>query len=82
MLKPHLEKVLTGNHLSMNEASEALNIIMDGQATSAQIAGLLIALKQKGETAEEIGKRILQAVGDFTGQTKRADDMTLIILHV
>ncbi len=54
MLKPHLEKVLAGNHLSMNEASDALNIIMDGQATSAQIAGLLIALKQKGETAEEV----------------------------
>ena len=34
------------------------------------------------ETAEVIGKRILQAVQNFTGQTKRADDMTLIILHV
>lgn len=54
MLKPYLEKVLTGEHLSTNEASEALNIIMDGHATSVQIAGLLIALKQKGETAEEV----------------------------
>lgn len=54
MLKPYLEKVLTGNHLSMSEASEALDVIMDGQATSAQIAGLLIALKQKGETADEV----------------------------
>lgn len=54
MLKPYLEKVLAGDHLSMAEASEALNIIMDGRATSAQIAGLLIALKQKGETADEV----------------------------
>lgn len=54
MLRPYLEKALTGDNLSMNEASEALDIIMDGQATSAQIAGLLIALKQKGETADEV----------------------------
>ncbi|MDH3891566.1 MAG: anthranilate phosphoribosyltransferase [candidate division Zixibacteria bacterium] len=54
MLKPHLQKVLTGAHLSMHEASQALDTIMDGQATPAQIAGLLIALKQKGETADEV----------------------------
>ena len=65
MLIPYIKKVLTGAHLSKNEASEALNIIMDGHATSAQIAGLIIALKQKGETAEEVA-------GFVTTMRKRA----------
>ncbi len=54
MLKPHLQKLLAGESLSMTEASEAMDIIMGGQATSAQIAHLLVALKQKGETADEV----------------------------
>jgi len=54
MLKPHLQKLLAGESLSMTEASEAMDIIMGGQATPAQIAGLLVALKQKGETADEV----------------------------
>lgn len=41
-------------NLSFDEALAAMNSIMDGEATDAQIAGFLISLKMKGETAEEI----------------------------
>ncbi len=54
MIKPFLQKVLTGENLTFDEATQALDLIMEGQATPAQIAGLLIALKQKGETASEV----------------------------
>ena len=54
MLKPHLQKLLAGESLSMPEASEAMDIIMGGKATPTQIGGLLVALKQKGETADEV----------------------------
>jgi len=54
MLKPYIAKVLQGQDLSTEEAKEAMDIIMTGQATPAQIGGYLIALRIKGETVEEI----------------------------
>lgn len=54
MLKPYIAKVLQGQDLSAKEAKEAMDIIMTGQATPAQIGGYLVALRIKGETVEEI----------------------------
>lgn len=53
-MKTHIEKCLSGEHLTVEEASIALNTIMTGQATDSQIAGLLIALRAKGETIDEL----------------------------
>jgi anthranilate phosphoribosyltransferase len=53
-MKIHIEKCLAGEHLTVEEASSALSTIMTGQATDAQIAGLLIALRAKGETVDEL----------------------------
>ncbi len=53
-MKQYIEKCLAGEHLSVDEASAAVETIIDGQATDAQIAGLLIALRAKGETADEL----------------------------
>ena len=47
-------KVLGGEDLTENEARGALDFIMDGEATAAQTAGFLVALKAKGETPVEI----------------------------
>ena len=47
-------RVLDGHDLTRDEAREAMNTIMRGEATQAQIAGFLIALRAKGETADEI----------------------------
>ncbi|MGB9791031.1 MAG: bifunctional anthranilate synthase component II/anthranilate phosphoribosyltransferase [Thermacetogeniaceae bacterium] len=49
-----IEKVVNRYHLSEEEAEEAMGLIMSGQATPAQIASLLTALRLKGETVEEI----------------------------
>jgi anthranilate phosphoribosyltransferase len=54
MLKPYLAEVLAGNDLSASQAEEAMEIIMTGQATPAQIGGFLVALRMKGETVNEI----------------------------
>src|SRR5207244_10059375 len=40
--------------LSREEARTVMGSIMSGEATPAQIAGFLIALRAKGETADEI----------------------------
>jgi len=53
-LKPLLNRVADGHALNQTEASEAFNIIMSGEATTAQIAGFLMALRVRGETVDEI----------------------------
>ncbi|GGA23118.1 anthranilate phosphoribosyltransferase [Paenibacillus physcomitrellae] len=49
-----LAKVVGGSDLSRDEARELMNLIMEGEATPAQIGGLLAALRFKGETVQEI----------------------------
>jgi len=49
-----LQAVLDKQNLSRSEMRDVMRIIMSGEATSAQIAGFLIALRCKGETVEEI----------------------------
>jgi anthranilate phosphoribosyltransferase len=49
-----LDAVASGRDLTTEQASEVLAVIMSGDAEEAQIAGLLIGLRTKGETQEEI----------------------------
>jgi anthranilate phosphoribosyltransferase len=49
-----LARLLDGHDLSRDEAREVMGEIMSGDATPAQIGGFLIALRLKGETADEI----------------------------
>jgi anthranilate phosphoribosyltransferase len=53
-LKPHIAKVASGSALSFEEAREAFDIIMSGDATPGQIGGFLMALRVRGETVDEI----------------------------
>jgi anthranilate phosphoribosyltransferase len=54
MLKPYIAKALSRTNLSSDEAEAAMNLIMTGQATQAQIGAYLVALRMKGETVDEI----------------------------
>lgn len=49
-----LDSLVTGNDLSVGESTWAMQQVMAGEATSAQLAGLLVALRIKGETVDEI----------------------------
>jgi anthranilate phosphoribosyltransferase len=53
-MKNKLEKIIAGQDLSFEESKESMGYIMDGTANQAEIAAWLIALKMKGETAEEV----------------------------
>ncbi|TPM96554.1 anthranilate phosphoribosyltransferase [Mesorhizobium sp. B2-1-3A] len=53
-LKTHIAKVAGGSALSFEEAREAFDIIMSGDATPGQIGGFLMALRVRGETVSEI----------------------------
>ncbi|MCF6093379.1 anthranilate phosphoribosyltransferase [Microaerobacter geothermalis] len=53
-MKSYLEKVICGNRLNREEAREVMEKIMNGEATSAQIASMLTALRIMGESVDEI----------------------------
>ncbi len=53
-LKPIIAKAADGKPLTRDEAKAAFNIMMSGDATPSQIAGLLMALRVRGETVDEI----------------------------
>jgi anthranilate phosphoribosyltransferase len=52
-MKTYIKKISEGENLTIKEAEDAITKIFT-EATDAQIAGLLMALKMKGETPEEI----------------------------
>jgi anthranilate phosphoribosyltransferase len=54
MIKKTLKILVEGNNLTEPQARKAMDIIMEGKATAAQIASFLTALRMKGEAVEEI----------------------------
>jgi anthranilate phosphoribosyltransferase len=54
MIQAAIQSLLDGHDLTRAEAREVMGEIMAGEATSAQIGGFLVALRVKGETADEI----------------------------
>src|SRR2546421_2341399 len=53
-LKSIIGKVATGATLSRDEAAHAFDRMMSGDATPSQMGGLLMALRVRGETVDEI----------------------------
>lgn len=58
-----LNELIAGNHLTADQAGAAMSTILAGDATPAQIAGFVVALRAKGETAQELAA-MLGAVMD------------------
>ena len=54
MILPALHKIIGGEDLTRQEAESAMEDILSGRATDAQIGGLLTALRVRGETVEEL----------------------------
>ena len=80
LLKPYIAKSVNLTDLTAEEAQEAMNIIMTGQATPAQIGAYLVALRMKGETIAEItgSVRAMRANGvkvKLAGSNERVYDI-------
>ena len=54
MIQQALQRLLDGHDLTRDETREVMGEIMAGEATPAQIGGFLVALRAKGESADEI----------------------------
>ncbi|MCA8926810.1 MAG: anthranilate phosphoribosyltransferase [Alphaproteobacteria bacterium] len=61
--KPLIAKVADRHPLAEEEARQAFEIMMSGEATPAQIGGFLMALRVRGETVEELtgAARVMRA---------------------
>lgn len=55
MIKEYIQKVISKEHLSFSESYKIMNEIMSGGVNNSHIAALLVALKCKGEHANEVG---------------------------
>ena len=68
MIRKMIAKVTEGESLTEEETRKVISEIMEGKATSAQIASFLTALRMKGETVEEItgcAKEMLNRASSF-----------------
>jgi anthranilate phosphoribosyltransferase len=77
-----LNELIAGNHLTAVQSSAVMSTILTGDATPAQIAGFAVALRAKGETAEELAG-MLGAVMDAAAivpltDTERADCVDVV----
>jgi anthranilate phosphoribosyltransferase len=70
-----IQSLLDGHDLSRARAREVMGQIMRGDATPAQIAGFLVALRLKGETADEIAGCAEAMREHALGVRPRRDDL-------
>ncbi len=54
MIQQALQQLMAGDHLGRGQMAEVMREVVAGTATPAQVGALLMALRLKGETAEEI----------------------------
>ncbi len=54
LLTRAIDRVASGNDLSLEQAADVLGEIMSGNVSEVQIAAFLIALRTKGETVQEL----------------------------
>src|SRR5579884_3037094 len=53
-LLPFLHRVAAGEHLTPEDARQAMSVLLEGEASEPLVAAFLVALKMKGETADEL----------------------------
>ena len=58
MLQPYINKLTSNHNLTEEEMYAAMDLIMNGKISDAQLAAFIVALKMKGETVEEISAAV------------------------
>lgn len=54
MVRDLLNRLIEGESLGTDEAAELMGRMMDDELTPVQLAGIMVALRSKGETADEV----------------------------
>ena len=76
--KALIAKVATGATLSREEAAGAFDRMMSGEATPSQMGGLLMALRVRGETVEEITGAVTTMRAKMLGVKAPADAIDVV----
>src|ERR1700680_2695439 len=77
-LKSIIGKVATGATLSRDESARGFDTMMSGEATPSQMGGLLMALRVRGETVEEITGAVAAMRGKMLGVVAPADAIDVV----
>ena len=77
-LKPTLARLAAGDRLAESEAEAAFGIIMAGEATPSQIAGLLMAMRVRGETVAEMTGAVRAMRARMTAVDAPPDAMDIV----
>src|SRR5215468_6524971 len=77
-LKSIIGKVATGATLSRDEAASAFDAMMAGEATPSQMGGLLMALRVRGETVDEITGAVAAMRGKMLKVQAPADAIDVV----
>src|SRR5262245_55562002 len=77
-LKSIIGKVATGATLSRDEAASAFAAIVSGEAPPSQMGGLLMALRVRGETVEEITGAVAAMRGKMLKVQAPADAIDVV----
>src|SRR6201991_2641195 len=77
-LKSIIGKVATGATLTRDEAASAFDSMMSGEATPSQMGGLLMALRVRGETVDEITGAVSAMRGKMLRVTAPADAVGVV----
>ncbi|CAM5765750.1 anthranilate phosphoribosyltransferase [Labrys miyagiensis] len=75
--KPYIGKAASGA-LSRQEAAEAFDLLLSGQATPSQIGGFLMALRVRGETPDEIAGAVTAMRSKMLPVTAPADAIDIV----
>lgn len=83
-IKAAINRVVKGEDLSEQEMQDVMNIIMSGEASSAQVGSFITALRMKGETIDEIvgAVRVMREKATFvdTGVQTGAGELLMDIV--
>ncbi len=77
-LKPILARLAAAERLNEAASEEAFGIIMEGEATPAQIAGLLMAMRVRGETVPEMTGAVRAMRARMTAIEAPADAIDIV----
>lgn len=77
-LKALIAKVATGESLTREESASAFNSMMSGEATPSQMGGLLMALRVRGETVDEITGAVTTMRAKMLGVQAPADAVDVV----
>src|ERR1700730_11230261 len=77
-LKALIAKVASGAALTLEESAQAFDRMMSGEATPSQMGGLLMALRVRGETVDEITGAVRTMRSKMLGVDAPADAIDVV----